>query len=90
MYNILNLENIDVEKLINNSIKNIEVVINKHNLKNIDKILELSKIMKSKNQYISYNMKTLDIPNELIKQISVYADYLKIKLDFFKNKCNYI
>ncbi len=90
MYNILNLENVDFEKLINNNIKNIEVVINKQNLKDIDKILELSKIMKSKNQYISYNMKTLDIPNELIKQISIYADYLKIKLDCFKNKYNYI
>lgn len=90
MYNVLDLEKIEIERIENSEIKNIEFLINKETMKTINKIIGISEKLKRKGCYISYNMKTLDIPKELLAKLCSNGDYLKIQLNNKINKDQYV
>lgn len=80
MYNILDIENCEYQKLINEDIKNVEIIIDNKALSNIDKIISLSQILKNNNKYVSYNLKTLDIETKHFSKICTLGDYFKVTL----------
>ena len=81
MFNILNMNNLDNKTISNTDIKNVEILINKMTVKDIEKIIELCQILKNKGIYISYNLKTLNISKEYFIKLCNLGDYFKIHLE---------
>lgn len=91
MYNILNMNGIrnKYNKLVNEDIKNIEILVDEENLKQFAEIIKLSQILKDNNKLVSFNLKTLNIEKSCFKKLCNIVDYLKVKLNNFESEYDY-
>ena len=81
MYNILDIKELEYEQVLNTDIKNVEILINKTTIRDIKKILKLSKMIKNSNKYVSYNIKDFNNCEKFFIELCHLGDYFKIKLD---------
>lgn len=91
MYNILNIDgiknnynNLEIEEL-----KNVEILVDKENLKQFSEIVKFSQILKKKNKLVSFNLKTLNIDEIFLKKLCDIGDYFKVRLSNFENEDDY-
>lgn len=91
MYNILNMCGImnNYNNLNIDEIKNVEIFIEKENLKQLSEILKFSQILKNKNKLVSFNLKTLNIDRMFLERMCKIGDYFKVRLINFENEEKY-